>query len=433
NGTETQEEIMAKKVTVKIKGEETVSKAAKSAKAGITGLNKEVKNMQTGLRNSTLAIGAAIAAISGIALAVNRLIGAYEEQEEAEARFTAALQATGSQLQVSSQEMFAFAGELQKVTKFGDEVTISAAATLQSLANLSQEGLKQIIPLVQDFAVGMKIDLNTAMNLVGKTLGSTTNALSRYGVVLDATLPQSEKLAELTDVLEGKFGGMAKAVADTATGAMVQLKNAFSDLQESGGRLVAEALEPVTRWLTQIVLEAASARQRMLELKQLMSEAGWSEATSTYEGTVQALKDLAEEAAIVRVEMGLVDVRVRFIEEAKLAKILEMMESLRRKLRELAIARGLDEEAATAAVAAALKAADATARLAAREGQYRAALEAMAKIIEGTKTEYEKLAETLEFLQSFTWAEDQTWQLGLQANAIKITIRKMIVLMNLRR
>ena len=355
---------MAKKVTVKIKGEETVSKAAKKAKGGVAGLGKEVEKMQAGLRSSTIAIGAAIAAITGIALAVDRLIGAYEEQEEAEARFTAALQATGSQLQVSSQEMFAFAGELQKVTKFGDEVTISAAATLQSLANLSQEGLKQIIPLVQDFAVGMKIDLNTAMNLVGKTLGSTTNALSRYGVVLDATLPQSEKLAELTEVLEGKFGGMAEAVADTATGAMVQLKNAFSDLQESGGRLVAEALEPVTRWLTKIISDAASARQRLLELKELLSDAGWAEATSTYEGMAAALNTLAGEAAVIREEIKRIDVRLIFGKKEDLAEIEEAMETLRRSMRRLAEQRGLDADAAEAAAAKAAKEAAAAAALA---------------------------------------------------------------------
>ncbi|KKK99469.1 hypothetical protein LCGC14_2632440, partial [marine sediment metagenome] len=133
-----------------------------------------------------------------------------------------------------------------------------------------------------------------------------------------------------------------------------QLKNAFSDLQESGGRLVAEALEPVTRWLTKIISDAASARQRLAELKQLLGDAGWAEATSTYEGMAAALNTLAGEAAVIREEIKRIDVRLIFGKKEDLAEIEEAMETLRRAMRRLAEQRGLDAAAAKAASDAAV-------------------------------------------------------------------------------
>ncbi|KKL13897.1 hypothetical protein LCGC14_2521180, partial [marine sediment metagenome] len=80
----------------------------------------------------------------------------------------------------------AFASGLQKVTTFGDEATLSAMAMVQQLADLNQEGLEKVTPAMLDFAAAMDVDLQTAATLIGKTLGSTTNALSRYGIEIDA-------------------------------------------------------------------------------------------------------------------------------------------------------------------------------------------------------------------------------------------------------
>lgn len=416
---------MAKqKVTVKIKGEETVGKASKKAKAGLQDLDKSSKNISAGM---VVAWAAAAVAIAAIGKAVSAAVDAYREQEQAEARFRGALMATGAEATISAQAMFDYAAELQRVTLFGDEATISAMALLQSLADVGEKGLKEVMPLIQDFSVAMGVDLNTAASLVGKTLGSSTNALTRYGVEIDMTGTKEEKLARLTAALDEKFGGMAETVADTATGAMTQLTNAMGDLREEGGRAIAQFMEPAVRWLTEMVQEAARVRRRFLDLKDLMSDAGWSAATNTYERMTSTLRRLASDAEAAREKIAELGVgRYASVELANLAKIEERMETLRRLMRNMADAHAESKQAAEAAGVAELERIN---REIAANERYMQGLETMIGIIQAEKTEYDKLAETLEYLTGFSWTEDQTYQLGLQADAIEIVKGKMEALL----
>ena len=178
------------------------------------------------------------------------LITAYGIQEQAEHKLTAALRATGREAEVDQRSLYKLASGLQKVTTYGDEATISAMAMLQQLANLDEEGLKRVTPGLLDFSAAMGVDLETAATLLGKTLGSSTNALSRYGIEIDTTLAPSEKLAVLTEQLELRFSGMARAMGAGALGKIEKYKNAMGDLQEAGGQLLAKFLSPAIVLLT---------------------------------------------------------------------------------------------------------------------------------------------------------------------------------------
>ena len=225
----------------------------------VTKTDKSQKN----LLKYAAVVGVAALAVKGLVAIGKKLVEAYKVQEQAEAKFIGALRATGTEALVSTKNFFTLASSLQQVTLYGDEATIEATALLQSLAKLNDEGLKTLVPLIQDFATGMRVDLNAAMSLVGKTLGSSTNALTRYGLVIDMTGTKEEKLASLTEELTNKFGGMAKAVADTATGVLEQLTHALGDLREEGGRVIAEAIKPIVSWLVQVVSKAAASAKEL--------------------------------------------------------------------------------------------------------------------------------------------------------------------------
>lgn len=226
----------------------------------ITGEDKQFKDSITKSENKVkkftkFILGAA--GIAGAIFAFRRLAGvagdlvkAYGIQEEAETKLKSAIIATGKEATISADSLFEYASELQSVTTFGDEVTISALALLQQLADLSEEGLKEVIPGVQDMALALGVSLETAASLVGKTLGSTTNALSRYGIVLDATAPKEEKLIQLTEELDKKFGGLSRDLALTGTGAIKQFNNVLGDLKEEGGKALLEILAPLIRDMT---------------------------------------------------------------------------------------------------------------------------------------------------------------------------------------
>jgi len=225
----------------------------------VTKTDKSQKN----LLKFAATVGVAALAIKGLVAVGKKLVEAYSVQEQAEAKFAAALKATGTEATISTKNFFALASSLQEATLYGDEATIGAASLLQSLAKLSERGLKKLVPLIQDFSTGMKVDLNAAMSLFGKTLGSSTNALTRYGITIDMTGTKEEKLAEIIEQLTVKFGGMARAVADTATGALKQLTHAFGDLKEEGGAAIAEAIKPVVIWLKDVVSRAAASAKEL--------------------------------------------------------------------------------------------------------------------------------------------------------------------------
>ena len=195
-------------------------------------------------------IGAAILVAKKLVKVGADMVNAYAEQESAEARLAVAIRSTGREAEINQKALQDMASSLQQVTRFGDEATISAMAMLQQLGNLDEEGLKKVTPAMLDFAEAQGVSLQTAAQLIGKTLGSTTNALTRYGVMLDATAPASEKLAAITQGLNDKFGGTAEAVGATTQGKIAQYKNAIGDLQEVGGKMIARFLTPAIESLT---------------------------------------------------------------------------------------------------------------------------------------------------------------------------------------
>jgi len=240
------------------------------------------------IKYAALAGGAAVA-IAGLVKIGKELINTYAVQEKAEAKLNAALKATGEFSVDTANELKNYASELQGVTTFGDEATISSLALLQQLSDLDKDGLKKVIPGVQDFAVAMGMDLDSAASLVGKTLGSSTNALARYGIEIDATAPKEEKLIQLTEALNDKFGGTAKAVADTATGSLKQLSNVSGDLQESLGGLAAFGLQPFAEAMTPLIADMSTWLSKMLEAKKITRDL--KDGTLDQEVGLQDLKD----------------------------------------------------------------------------------------------------------------------------------------------
>lgn len=167
------------------------------------------------------------------------------DQLQAEAALQNAINATGREAEISIDNLKKYTAELQNVTTYGDEAQLSALALVQQLGDLNEDGLKKILPSMLDFSAAMGVDLQTAASLIGKTLGSSTNALSRYGIQIDATAGPTEKLAQLTEAMNEKFNGAAETAAKTGLGPLVQLKNSVGDLAEEFGTLLLPTLNEI--------------------------------------------------------------------------------------------------------------------------------------------------------------------------------------------
>lgn len=138
--------------------------------------------------------------------------------------------------------------EIQKYSNYGDEVIEKAIAQGQAYAGnikLTDELIKATV----DYAAATDTDLNTAFTLVGKSIGTSTNALARYGVSLDDSMSKEEKAAAITSALSSRFEGQAANAAMAGE----QLKNAFGDLTETIGGTFNPAVEASLKVLSSLV------------------------------------------------------------------------------------------------------------------------------------------------------------------------------------
>ena len=201
-------------------------------------LDKFSKNMQkTGKalsKNLTLPI-AALGAAS---------VKSFNDQAQAEQKLLVSL---NQQVDVQ-QKLIAQAKDLQTQTLFGDEATIEAQSML-AMMGLQEDAILKLTPLIQDMAAAKGMDLVTASDLVAKSLGSSTNALSRYGITIEGAVGSSERLDTAVSELTTKFGGQASAMAQVGVGPLLQLKNAWGDLGEDLGRIIAPAVNSIANSL----------------------------------------------------------------------------------------------------------------------------------------------------------------------------------------
>ena len=134
-----------------------------------------------------------------------------------------------------------YSSKLQEASTFGDEHINVVMAQLGAFG-ASIDQTKNLTKATIDLAAGMQLDLNTAALLMAKSFGSSTNALSRYGIELDATMNQNEKSAAIVKQVEEKYGGLAKQLAQTTSGQLQQASNAFGDFAENIGAVLAPAI-----------------------------------------------------------------------------------------------------------------------------------------------------------------------------------------------
>lgn len=185
---------------------------------------------------------AEVAATSMAALGaiLTKSIADFREQEQATNRLTQAMINNGIYTKQLKDDYVSQASALQKLTLFGDEQIIAAQAAVQQQIG-QVKVTKELTMAILDFAQAQGVDAASAAELVGKSIGTGTNALARYGIEVNTAASSAEKMSQVLTGLNSKFGGQAQA-ATQGLGAFKQLENAVSDLFEVIGERVAPVL-----------------------------------------------------------------------------------------------------------------------------------------------------------------------------------------------
>lgn len=148
----------------------------------------------------------------------------------------------------------------QRTGVIGDEIQLAGAQELAiHLTNV--ESLEKLIPVMNDLTAkqqGFKATQEGAASvaaMLGKAMDGNVMMLERAGIKFSEvqkkimqTGTEEQRAATLAEVLKEKVGGMNEALANTPEGRVVQLNNAYGDLQERLGGMwtnLKDTLYPV--------------------------------------------------------------------------------------------------------------------------------------------------------------------------------------------
>lgn len=205
-----------------------------------------------------------IASLAAGALAGFSLKKAVDEavaSEKATVKFNLALANVGLYSDQASSRFLGFANTLQEKLGVSNDTITENAQKLVSLGRLSGDSLERATKAALDLSAGLGIDTASAFDLVAKASAGNAGALGRYGLKIDETLGKNQQFASALGLIESRFGGMAKAIADTTfEGAVNKMEQGFGEILKSIGQFITNS--PVVR---KIIADIGSAFYRLSE------------------------------------------------------------------------------------------------------------------------------------------------------------------------
>ena len=180
-------------------------------------------------------MGAAIAGAFTVAAIISfskQSVAAYQDQIRAEAKLRTALKGQEGAI----KNLIRQSNELQRTTLFGDDQIVNAQGLLAMYVK-EESQLKKLTPLVLDFAQAKGMDLASAANLVGKTFGSSTNSLTRYGIEVEGVSGSSQRFNDIMEGLTKTVQGQAEGALTDEERALRQATVATEEFKESWGKL----------------------------------------------------------------------------------------------------------------------------------------------------------------------------------------------------
>lgn len=252
-----------------------VQSKAKSASESIDGIGKKFKKVGGDLKFLSLASAGLIAAS----------ISAWGEEADAIAQVEASIRSTGGAAKLTMSQLSEAASNLQATTLFQDDQILSGVTqNLLLFKNISGDTFLAAQGYAADLATKLKIDLKSATMIVGKALNSPKDglgALRKAGIKLsDSQTTLIQALAEtghtaeaqkiILEELKRSVGGSAVAAAAAGTGGFIVLKNAIGDASEDIGGIIAQALLPLARHLTDLAQRFKNASPFVKNLVAIM-------------------------------------------------------------------------------------------------------------------------------------------------------------------
>ena len=199
------------------------------------------------------------AQISNLAMKLPNLatatIEAFGKQEMAVLKLSSAIRSQGGNVSEILPIYESLAGEMQRLTTYGDEEVLALQSTATAMGVTSEQMdlcIKGAIGLSNVFGIG----LNEAVRAAATVVQGKTDKLNEMIPALSKCKSETEKYALAEKAMRDGFA-QAKAEAESTSGRLKQAANAWGDLAEVAGETfapvaieVAGALKSVCEWFT---------------------------------------------------------------------------------------------------------------------------------------------------------------------------------------
>lgn len=278
------------------------------------------------IKSGVIGIGAAYLGWRAITGILGSIVEKGKAHEQAWNDVAAALERHGHEVDSNVEKIKNFSDQMQTMTGESDEVIGKSIQTFIDYGMTVDEAMS-VVKTGLDFAAGSGRNLATATQLLAKAYVGSTGELSRYGIVLDESIPKADKFAAAVGQMNDLFGGAAQARAETMAVKLSVVSERFGDLQEELFKIMSPALVPALdmitnaleglRWVVQgflpVTLEAQektadfadeirNAEDPFVRYQELIAEAGddVNLLTAAHEAAIASLLQLAATTEGVR-------------------------------------------------------------------------------------------------------------------------------------
>ena len=226
-----------------------------------SGVPKQLSKMKTSLAKAAKTLALPIAITAGAIAAVGKVVSLmgelnkiYMVQASAERALSQAAANNPYLTGESVNNLKRYASELQKVSNYGDEVTIGLMAQLAAAGRTESE-IQSIIKASADLAASGITTFDGAVKNLNKTYSGLSGELGEVIPELKTLTAEQMKNGEAVDLIAKKYDGMALSVVDKS----VQIQNALGDMKEEIGEVGAStgltdifqsSLLAITEWYT---------------------------------------------------------------------------------------------------------------------------------------------------------------------------------------
>lgn len=194
---------------------------------------KSAKGFSTGAAIGFAAAGAAIVHFGASS------VKAYAEAQQSQLKLEDAFQRFPKMADTNIESLRELNSALAQKTKFDDDAFASGQAVLAQF-DLTGTQVKELTPLLADYAAKTGQDLPAAASSLGKAFLGNTRALKTLGINYKSTGNQARDVANITDLLRQKVGGFAEKEGKTAAGQAEIWKNRLGELQEGIGETIVK-------------------------------------------------------------------------------------------------------------------------------------------------------------------------------------------------